>query len=557
MPKNYLYPIFSEALKKIAPAANPNLFFETPKNPEHGDLTTNVAMTLSKELKANPRQIAQSLIDSIDVSNSFIEKIEIAGPGFINIKLTNSYYFDKLKSVLWAGSSFGKLDFGVGKKVNVEYVSVNPTGLLHLGHGRNAVIGDTVANLLSYCGYSVVREYYFNNAGGQMIKLADSVFARYKQITEPNFPFPEDGYHGEYIKEIANELLEEYGDELEEKVANLVNSGSPKDAVTKVCKDFGEKWCFAKIKETLVRLNTKQDVYYNEDSLYNEGKIENLLTELTAKNLVYEKEGAKWLKFSEIGLQEDRVIVRSNGEPTYRLPDIAYHREKILRGFDIIIDVFGADHIATIPDVIAALKALGYDADKIKVLIYQFVTLTENGEQVKMSKRTGKSYTLDELLDEVGADVVRFFLLMRGISTHLEFDLALAREQSDKNPVFYLQYAHARICSIFNTAKERGYTYEPAKADLSLLNNESELALIKKIVNFESIIERAALNFEPQTLAEYLRETASSLHLFYHECRILGESEELMQARLGLAHAASIVLKNGLNILGISTPEKM
>ena len=547
MQKEYLRPFLNRALKKIGVNERIDLSFEVPKNTDHGDLSTNVAMQLAKILKKPPRQIAMDIIANIEHDKDIISGIEVAGAGFINFRFSEKFYSIALTRLQEKGENIGRSDEGNGQKVNVEYVSVNPTGLLHLGHGRNASIGDTVANLYEWMGYKVTREYYFNNAGNQMNVLAKSIYARYRQnLGEEDFPFPENGYHGDYVKEIASDLIDEFGEkytvENEENLAEI--------------RKFGEKWCFAKIRNTLERMNIFQDVYYNEDSLYTEGKIEEVINEFKDKGLAYEKDGALWLKLSELGLEDDRVIVKSTGEPTYRLPDIAYHREKFRRGFDKIIDLFGSDHIATVPDVLAGVKALGYDPDKVKVLIHQFVTLTEHGKQVKMSKRTGKSYTLDELLDEVGPDVVRFFLIMRQISTHLEFDLALAREQSEKNPVFYLQYAHARISSIFRNAEERGVKVSNV-ADLSKLTHEAEIKLIQQLLRFPETVRSACERHEPQLLADFLREIAAAFHIFYHECRILGEEEGIMQARFKLAEVTKNAMKNGLTILGISAPEKM
>ena len=507
----------------------------------------NVAMRLAKTLGKAPRAIAESIIENLEYDNTLVSNVEIAGAGFINVKLTNLYWTNLLEKIESAGNKFGRLTIGAGKKANVEYVSVNPTGLLHLGHGRNACIGDTVANLFDWLGYDVTREYYFNNAGNQMKILADSIYARYMQlVSNPDFEFPENGYHGDYVRTIAADLAETY--------KNQLVAGSYQDLST--IRKFGESWCFDKIKKTLGRINVSQDVYFNEDSLYKEGKIKDTIDELTTLGLTYEKEGATWLSLSKMGLEDDRVIVKSGGEPTYRLPDIAYHREKYRRGFDLIVDLFGADHIATIPDVMAALRAFNLDTDKMKVLIHQFVTLTDNGEQVKMSKRTGKSYTLDDLLDEVGADVVRFFLLMRGINTHLEFDLSLAREQSDKNPVFYLQYAHARISSIFEKANETGVKLANT-ANMSLLQEKQEIKLIKQISLFPDMLLIAGTKSEPHVIAEYLRDLAAAFHVFYHECRIMGVDADLQQARLHLAKMAKYVLASGLGILGVAAPERM
>lgn len=542
----YIKPFFEDALKTLG-IDNTELAFEPPKNPEFGDVSSSIAMRLAGALKRPPRQIADSIVSALKFPEGMVDSVTVAGAGFINIKLSNLFYIKALENLSKNADRLGRNISGYGKKINVEYVSVNPTGLLHLGHGRNAVIGDTIANLYEWCGWSVTREYYFNNAGNQMKKLAESIYARYMQATgSHDFPFPEDGYHGEYIKEIAESLVAD--------AQNSLRDGSYQDLIT--IRKYGENWCFEKIKKTLNRLSVRQDEFFNEDTLYKSGKIKKIIDDLSALGLVYEKDGATWLALSKMGLEEDRVIVKSSGEPTYRLPDIAYHREKFLRGYEILVDVFGADHIATIPDVLAAMDALGFDSKKVKVIIHQFVTLFENGEQVKMSKRTGKSYTLDDLLDEAGSDVVRFFLLMRAVSTHLEFDLTLAREQSEKNPVFYLQYAHARICSIFENAKEKGVTLNE-NVDYELLNHNAEINLIKELLRFGDVVFQSADKFEPHRLCEYLRELAAAFHVFYHECRIIGQEENLMLARLSLANAVKIALKNGLTILGISAPEKM
>lgn len=547
MHQEYVYPILTKALGELGVREEIDIKFETPKNPEHGDLSTALAMQLARVLKKAPRQIAEDIIAKMEYDKSVIKEINIAGAGFINFKFSDNFYADAIKNLIQIGDKLGKSDIGKGKRVNVEYVSVNPTGLLHLGHGRNASIGDTIANLYDYLGYNVTREYYFNNAGNQMQILAKSIYARYMQkLSDPEFPFPENGYHGEYVNDIAAEAIEKHGDKYKE--------GDYQD-MTELRK-FGENWCFEKINKTLARMNIKQDVFFNEDSLYNDGKIKKIIDDFKEMGLAYDKDDALWLSLSKLGLEDDRVIVKSTGEPTYRLPDMAYHREKFERGFDIIVDIFGADHIATVPDVMAGCKALGYDTDKVKVLVHQFVTLTEGGEQVKMSKRSGKVYTLDDLLDEVGADVVRFFLLMRGLSTHLEFDLELAREQNDKNPVFYLQYAHARICSVFENAKTKEVAIKD-DADYTLLKEPAELDMIKILLKFGKTIKAAGTKHEPQVLAEYLRELASAFHVFYHDCRILGVQDDIQQARLKLVGVAKTAMKNGLNILGINAPERM
>jgi arginyl-tRNA synthetase len=538
---------FTKALQAIGINDISKLRFEEPKNQDFGDYATSVALILSKELRKNPREIANSIVEKLNFDNKLVEEVTIDGPGFINIKFTSYFYGQELEKIYQLGDDFGKSNLGKGLRANVEYVSANPTGLLHLGHGRNACIGDSIANLYSWLGYEVTREYYFNNAGKQMTNLARSIYARYRQLLgEADFPFPEDGYFGDYIKDIAQELIEKYGNSLiPETPENL-----------EICKKFGEEWCFDKIRKTLAKLKIFHDTFYNEDSLYHNKKIDEVIAIFRERNLVYEKDGALWLALTKLGLNEDRVIVKSTGEPTYRLPDIAYHREKFLRGYDLIIDIFGADHIATVPDVLAGIRALGFDDKKVKVVIHQFVTLMENGVQVKMSKRSGRSYTLDELIEEVGPDVVRFFFLMRSVSSHLEFDLNLAREHSEKNPVFYLQYAYARICSIFDTAKERNIKFDE-NSPTDCLNLPQEINLIKLQRMFPKIIETAALKFEPQILSDYLYDIATAFHTFYHDCRIIGSPEPILSARYKLARVTQRILKNGLTILGVDAPERM
>jgi len=548
MEKDYLLAIFKAALSKLGVDNIEDITFETPNNPEFGDVATNIAMQMARELKKNPRVIAQEIIDNLDYNNEVIERVDIAGAGFINIKFSPIFYDVLFEKIRQSGKDYGKQKIGNGIKVNVEYVSANPTGLLHLGHGRNAVIGDTVANLFDWMGYDVTREYYFNNAGNQMNNLGKSIYSRYNQIDDAEFPFPENGYHGEYITNIANELYAASPT----KYKNLDDDSPLHSELIKA----GEEWCFGKIKNTLQKLKIKQDIFYNEDSLYTEGKVQIVLDTLREKELSYEKDGATWLKLSEMGLEKDRVIIKSTGEATYRLPDIAYHIEKFKRGFDIIVDVFGADHIATIPDVMQTLEHLGYDKNQMSVLIHQFVTLTEDGKQVKMSKRTGNSYTLDDLLEEVGDDVVRFFFIMRSISTHLEFDLALAKEQSEKNPVFYLQYAHARACTLFSKAKELGFTISN-DYNYKLLTDDAELSLIKQLIKFPELISISCDKRESHILTEYLKEVASAFHKFFHNCRILDSEQEIRDARLQLVEMTRIVMKNGLTILGITAPEKM
>ena len=545
--KRYLTEIIGNAMKALPYEHSLPLVFEKPKNEQHGDLTTNIAMLLAKLIKKNPRLVAQEIIEKTIIDPRSVVAVDIAGPGFINFKFADTFFTNQVSEILRNSESYGKSSLGGGKKTQVEFVSANPTGPLSVGHGRQAAIGDTISNLLQWTGYNVTREYYYNNAGRQMRVLAESTYARYRQLFEPDDPFPEDGYQGDYIRDIAKSVREKESDRL---------LSIPKEDALTFCKEYAEERLFSSIKNVLARMGVVHDVFYNEDSLYSTGKINEVIEEFRKLGLVYENDGALWLKATALGLEQDRVIVKSTGEPTYRLPDIAYHREKFRRGFDLIVDVFGADHIATIPDVLAGIKALGYDPEKVKVVIHQFVTLLRDGEQVKMSKRLANFVTLDELIDEVGSDAVRFFFLMRSISSHLEFDLNLAKEQSEKNPVYYLQYAHARIASILRFAESQG-SFSLENADFQLLKEESEIALVKLLLDFPETVASAAQSFEPHRLTTYLREVAEGFHRFYHDHRVVVPDAGLSKARLGLCLASKTVIANGCRILGISAPEKM
>jgi arginyl-tRNA synthetase len=545
--KRYLTEIIGNAMKALPYEHSLPLVFEKPKNEQHGDLTTNIAMLLAKLIKKNPRLVAQEIIEKTIIDPRSVVAVDIAGPGFINFKFADTFFTNQVSEILRNSESYGKSSLGDGKKTQVEFVSANPTGPLSVGHGRQAAIGDTISNLLQWTGYNVTREYYYNNAGRQMRVLAESTYARYRQLFEPDDPFPEDGYQGDYIRDIAKSVREKESDRL---------LSIPKEDALTFCKEYAEERLFSSIKNVLARMGVVHDVFYNEDSLYSTGKINEVIEEFRKLGLVYENDGALWLKATALGLEQDRVIVKSTGEPTYRLPDIAYHREKFRRGFDLIVDIFGADHIATIPDVLAGIKALGYDPEKVKVVIHQFVTLLRDGEQVKMSKRLANFVTLDELIDEVGSDAVRFFFLMRSISSHLEFDLNLAKEQSEKNPVYYLQYAHARIASILRFAESQG-SFSLENADFQLLKEESEIALIKLLLDFPETVASAAQSFEPHRLTTYLREVAEGFHRFYHDHRVVVPDAGLSKARLGLCLASKTVIANGCRILGISAREKM
>ena len=544
--KAYLREKVTEALASMGVSPASPVSFETPRGTGHGDLTTNIAMIVAKGSGRKSRDVAADIVARLAPDPSLVAGIDIAGPGFINFSFAGKYYLRQLGDLVRTGDTFWRSVIGKGRKVQVEFVSANPTGPLTVGHGRGAVFGDTVARMLEWTGHEVEREYYFNNAGRQMRILGDSVRQRYLELLGDNVEFPRDYYQGEYIRDIARHLMESDGDRLRDEPAE----GK--------FKEQAETEIFADIRKTLAALGIVFGSFYNENWLYEQGKIREVIDELRARGLVYESEGAVWLKTSALGLEKDKVIVKSSGEPTYRLPDIAYHREKFRRGYDLMIDVFGADHIATYPDVLAALKALGLDERRVTVLIHQFVTILQDGEVVKMSTRKANFITLDELIDEVGADVVRYFFLMRTISSHLNFDLGLAKKHSDENPVFYLQYAYARICSILRYAGDASVPPAPAgEFDASLLSSAAETDLIKTLLLFPETVESCALAYEPHRLADYLQGVATSFHRFYHECRVVTDDGPLTRARIALRHAVRCVLRNGFGILGISAPEQM
>jgi arginyl-tRNA synthetase len=527
----------------IEPDQMPDIQLETPRDPEHGDVATNLAMQLAKPLRNNPRKIAEQIVEKLDLNPDLIESADIAGPGFINFRYSDQYLTNALKELIAEGETFGRSDDKNGKRALVEFVSANPTGPLTVGHGRNAVLGDTVSRLLEWSGAEVDREYYFNNAGRQMRKLGLSVRARYLQAIGKDAELPEDGYKGEYIKEIAQVLVDEHGEELADREDETI------------FKEAAESGIFDDIQHTLKRMNNEMDSFFNEKSLYDSGAIEKTVQAFREKEMAYDKDGAVWFKTTEFGKDKDTVLIKSTGEPTYRLPDIAYHANKLDRGFDLCIDVFGADHIDTYPDVMNGIKVLGYDPSKVDVLVYQFVTLVQDGKPYKMSTRKANFVTLDELMDDVGEDVTRFFFLMRSPNTHLEIDVARAKETGEKNPVFYLQYAHARIQSILRKKAEISDETESKK--LELLNHPSEVTLIKKLLGFPDVIALAAEYMEPHRVITYLNELASDFTSFYHDCRIIGEEQELMEARAELAKATAQVLANGLGILGITAPDRM
>ncbi len=535
--------ILENALASLDIKYDNQIHVERTKRVEFGHFSTNLPLVLTKLLRQPPLKIAEKLSEKIKLPDS-IDKIEIKPPGFINFFLSPATLQNFIPEILERNEKYGSSDFGKKQQVLVEFVSANPTGPLTVGHGRQAVLGDTIARILEWNGYKVEREYYYNDAGRQMRILGESTFVRYRQLLGFDDELGEEHYQGEYIKDIASELVEKYGNKFQDDCDNEIFKNSAEAAV------------FKDIKATLKKLAIHFDCFYNEKSLYDSGKIESVLKDLKEKNATYEKDGAIWFKGSEFGANSDRVLWKSVAdEATYRLPDIAYHITKYMRKYDLIIDVFGADHHGTYPDVIAGLKALGYDIEKIKVVIHQFVTLTQGGQKIKMSTRKATYVTLDELTNEIGKDVVRYFFIMRGANSHLNFDLELAKAEGDENPVFYLQYAHARICSILRKAENRNI--EPDSQNLSLLTEPESLNLLNILSEFGEICQLAANSLEPQQIITYLQKMATAFHKLYTEHIVISEDIEITKARLQLIKATKIVLFNGLKLIGISAPERM
>ena len=538
--KKYLSEIVADALAKLN--VQSNIIIEKSSNTNFGDYSTNIALSISKQLKNSPLKIADDIGSLLKIDKNIITEYSVTKPGFLNFFVSNTYYQKTVNEIISSSKSYGMTEIGKNKTANVEFVSANPTGPLTVGHGRQAVLGDTIANILEWHNYEVTREYYYNDAGRQMRILGESVAARYFDLIGKKYDFPDDGYKGEYIISIANQIKDSHNEKLQ------TNS--------KVFRREAEKAIFKDIKKTLNSIGIKHDVFSNEQTYYDNGSIDELVKELNNKNLIYNSDGAVWFKATKLGLEKDRVYYKSSGEATYRLPDTAYHRHKLNRGFDLVVDIFGADHADAYPDVLAALNALDIDTNPIKVLIHQFVTLLKGGEKVKMSTRQANFVTLDELINEVGGDVVRYFFIMRSMNSHLNFDLDLAADQSEKNPVYYIQYAHARISNIINNGKSKHIDID-GNFDSSLLLNTAEISLIKSLYEFPEIMKKTLNTLEPQSIANHLHDIASEFHKFYAKCRVITDDVDLTKSRIHLIKSVKIVLANGLNILGIQAPEKM
>lgn len=546
--------VISEALKKANDCGSltigdmPEIMLEEPKNEAHGDFSTNIAMVMAKAQKMPPRKVAEIVVAFIGQEQGVVDKVEIAGPGFINFYLKKDAWLPVLDEVLEKGADYGRVYFGSGQKVQVEFVSANPTGPLHVGHGRGAAVGDAVADLLSFCGYDVVKEYYINDSGRQINTLGGSVYLRLKGLRGQSMDFPEDYYQGDYIIDLARELDEKRGSEI---------MSLPEAEGRAICARYAADSIMEGIKDDLRSFGVDHGVWYSEQSLYDAGKVEKAINDLKERGVVYEKDGAWWFRTTDYGDEKDRVVIRSNGDTTYFASDIAYHMEKYERGFDRVIDVWGADHHGYIPRMSACIQASGHSRDKFDVILVQLVALLRAGEPVAMSTRTGEFVTLREVIDETGKDAARFMFLMRHYDSHLDFDLELAKKKTNENPVYYVQYVHARIVSILNKAEGEGGKAADSKGCAGLLGQDEEIRMIKALVRYPQVVGLAGRNLEPHRITFYLMELAGLFHAFYNKHRVLTEDKTLMSARLHLIKAVRTVIRNGLFLLGISAPEQM
>ncbi|MGN0657699.1 MAG: arginine--tRNA ligase [Ruminiclostridium sp.] len=527
----------------------PGFTVEIPADSSHGDFSCNAALASAKTFKTNPRAIATMIAENAVLDGTLFGKIEVAGPGFINLFLNPLWFGETVNKAIGLGEDYGKTDMGAGKRVLVEFVSANPTGPMHIGNARGGAIGDCLASLLSYAGYYVEREFYINDAGNQVNKFGLSLDIRYRQLFGNDIEMPEDSYHGQDIIDHAKAFAEIYGDKY---------MTASEEERRKALVDYALPINIKGLETDLGKYRIKYNTWFKESSLHESGKVAEVVEMLKEKGVTYEKEGAIWFKTSDFGDDQDRVLVRANGVPTYFVPDIAYHYNKLVtRGFDKAIDILGADHHGYIARMKAALTALGVDASKLDIVIMQMVRLVRNGEAVKLSKRSGKAITLATLLDEIPMDAARFFFNLRDPDTHFEFDLDLAIEESSKNPVFYVQYAHARICRVLEKLGEEGITCKNLPAAELKYSEEAELALIRQIASLPETINEAAAEYNPSKITRYVLELAQLFHKFYDTCKIKGESEEIVQSRLSLCLAVKIVIKNMLDLLKVEAPEKM
>lgn len=528
--------------------ALPEVVLEVPREKAHGDFATNIAMQLTRIARKNPREIAARIVEGIDRQKGHIKEIQIAGPGFINFFIDRMFLSQVLVEIREAKEAYGRSEAGKGKKINVEFCSANPTGNLHLGHARGSAVGDALCNLLDAAGYEVCREYYINDAGNQMRMMALSIEARYLEALGKESEFPEDGYRGQEMIDIAQRMVAEQGDRLLEM---------DREKRLEWIQAYGREKLLDKIKEDLKQYRVEFDVWFSERSLYESGAIEQTLEELKDKGYTYEQDGALWLRSTAFGDDKDRVLVKTDGTYTYLTPDIAYHRNKLHRGFDQLINIWGADHHGYIARMKAALAALGYNPEQLEVLITQMVKLYQGGELVKMSKRTGKAVTLEELMNEVGVDAARYFFAMRDPNSHLDFDMDLAMSQSNENPVYYVQYAHARICSVFRQAEEKALAPSWDQEHLRKLELDQELDLLQKLAEFPEEIALSAEQRAPHRIIRYLFDLATEFHSYYNAHRVITEDEPLSRGRLALLAGVKQVVQNGLRLVGVEAPERM
>ncbi|BGE83227.1 arginyl-tRNA synthetase [Staphylococcus petrasii] len=525
----------------------PEIKIEIPKDTKNGDYSTNIAMVLTKIAKRNPREIAQAIVDNLDTSKANVKKVDIAGPGFINFYLDNQYLTAVIPEAINKGDKFGYSEEPKNKKILLEYVSANPTGDLHIGHARNAAVGDSLANILIAAGYDVTREYYINDAGNQITNLARSIETRFfEALGDTSHEMPADGYNGKDIIEIGKDLADKHPE----------MKDYSDDERLKTFRQLGVDYEMDKLKKDLADFNVHFDNWFSETSLYENGAIKETLDKMNQLGYTYEADGATWLRTSDFKDDKDRVLIKKDGNYTYFTPDTAYHYNKINRGNDILIDLMGADHHGYINRLKASLETFGVDSDRLEIQIMQMVRLMQNGEEVKMSKRTGNAITLREIMDEVGIDAARYFLTMRSPDSHFDFDLELAKEQSQDNPIYYAQYAHARICSILKQAKEQGVEVT-TDADFSTITNEKAIDLLKKVAEFEPTIESAAESRAPHRLTNYIQDLASAFHKFYNAEKVLTDDAEKTKAHVALVEAVKITLHNALALVGVSAPESM
>ena len=525
----------------------PEIKIEIPKDTKNGDYSSNIAMVLTKIAKRNPREIAQAIVDHLDTSKAHVKEVDIAGPGFINFYLDNHYLTEVIPEAIHKGDKFGYADEPKNKNILLEYVSANPTGDLHIGHARNAAVGDSLANILIAAGYNVTREYYINDAGNQITNLARSIETRYfEALGDTSHEMPEDGYNGKDIIEIGKDLADKHPE---------IKDYSDEERL-KTFRQLGVDYEMDKLKKDLAAFNVHFDNWFSETSLYENGAIDNTLAKMKELGYTYEADGATWLRTSDFKDDKDRVLIKKDGNYTYFTPDTAYHYNKINRGNDILIDLMGADHHGYINRLKASLETFGVDSDRLEIQIMQMVRLMQNGEEVKMSKRTGNAITLREIMDEVGIDAARYFLTMRSPDSHFDFDLELAKEQSQDNPIYYAQYAHARICSILKQAKEQGVEIT-TDADFTTITNEKAIELLKKVAEFETTIETAAEHRAPHRLTNYIQDLASAFHKFYNAEKVLTDDAEKTKAHVAMIEAVRITLHNALTLVGVTAPESM